>query len=157
MNIDFNRFTEMASKSVQEAQNEARRRNNQQVDGWHLLHALITQEHGTVPAILEKMNVQPSAAQLAVDRQLERLPSVQGSAAAGQMYITQLVQDTFNRAEEIAGQLKDEFISVEHLSLGLMKAGGGPDYQRFFQCFDLTEKNFLEAMREVRGNQRVTS
>jgi len=103
------------------------------------------------------MNVQPSAVQLAVDRQLERLPSVQGSAAAGQMYITQLVQDTFNRAEEIAGQLKDEFISVEHLFLGLMKAGGGPDYQRFFQSFDLNEKNFLEAMREVRGNQRVTS
>jgi ATP-dependent Clp protease ATP-binding subunit ClpB len=113
MNIDFNRFTEMASRGVQEAQNEARRRNNQQVDGWHLLHALITQEHGTVPAILEKMNVQPSAVQLAVDRQLERLPSVQGSAASGQMYITQLVQDTFN--------------------------------------------HFLEAMREVRGNQRVTS
>jgi ATP-dependent Clp protease ATP-binding subunit ClpB len=157
MNIDFNKFTEMASRSVQEAQNDARRRNHQQVDGWHLLHALITQERGTVPAILEKMNVQPSAVQLAVDRQLERLPSVQGNTAAGQMYITQLVQDTFNRAEEIAGQLKDEFISVEHLFLGLMKAGGGPDYQRFFQSFNLDEKNVLEAMREVRGNQRVTS
>jgi ATP-dependent Clp protease ATP-binding subunit ClpB len=157
MNIDFNRFTEMASQSVQEAQNEARRRNHQQVDGWHLLHAMTNQERGIVPAILEKMNVQLSAVQLAVDRQLESLSAVKGSAVAGQMYITHLVQDTFNRAEEIASQLKDEFVSVEHLFLGFMKAGGGADYERFFQSFNLNEKNFLEAMRQVRGNQRVTS
>ena len=157
MNIDFNKFTEMASRGVQEAQNEARRRNHQQVEGWHLLHALLTQEKGIVPAILEKMKVQPSAVQLAVERQLDRLPSVQGRAAAGQIYITQLVQDTFNRAEEIAGQLKDEFISVEHVFLGLMKAGGGPDYQRFFQSFNLEEKAVLDALRQVRGNQWVTT
>jgi len=157
MNIDFNRFTEMASRSVQEAQNEARRRNHQQVDGWHLLHALTNQERGIVPAILEKMEITPSAVQLAVDRQLEKMPAVKGSAAAGQMYITQLVQDVFNRAEEIAGQLKDEFISVEHLFLSLMKVGAGPDYQRFFESFNLEEKSVLEAMRQIRGNQRVTS
>jgi len=157
MNIDFNKFTEMASRSVQEAQNEARRRDNQQVDGWHLLHALVTQDKGIVPAILEKMNVQPSAVELAIGRQLDRLPTVKGSAAAGQMYVTQMVQDSFNKAEEIAGQLKDEFISVEHIFLGLMQAGGNSDYDQFFQSFNLNEGSFLEAMRQVRGNQRVTS
>jgi ATP-dependent Clp protease ATP-binding subunit ClpB len=157
MSIDFNRFTENAARAVQEAQAEARRRQHQQVDTWHLLHALVAQEGGIVPAVLEKLNLQTSAVLLALDRQLSRLPAVSGPAAAGQIYITAPVQEAFTQAEEAARQLRDDFLSTEHLWLGVMRARPTAELQRFFQSFHLDEKTFLEALRAVRGNQRVTN
>jgi ATP-dependent Clp protease ATP-binding subunit ClpB len=157
MNIDFNKFTENAARAFQEAQAEARRRSHQQVDAWHLLHALVVQENGIVPAVLDKMGIQPSAVALSLDRELGKLPTVSGPAAAGQIYITQAVQDAVTGAESAAGQLRDDFISVEHLFLGVLRAKPTPALRRFFESFSVEEHKFLEALRAVRGNQRVTS
>jgi ATP-dependent Clp protease ATP-binding subunit ClpB len=155
--IDFNRFTEKAAAAFQAAQSEARRRNQQQVDLWHLLHALVVQEDGIVPAVLDKMKVQPSALQLALERQLDRLPTVAGASAAGQMYITQATNDSVTEAESAAKQLRDDYLSTEHLFLGALRARSTPELKRFFESFELTEPRFLDALRSIRGNQRVTS
>ncbi|WP_345786125.1 ATP-dependent chaperone ClpB [Rubellicoccus peritrichatus] len=154
--MDFNQFTEKAREAVTEAQAEARRHNHQQIDGWHLLSALINQEGGIVPSLLEKLEITPNAARLSLERELDKLPSVQGSAAANQVYITQTLQDAINDAEAAAKKLKDDYISVEHLFIGLVKTKDTA-LAKFFQSFGLDETKVLSALKQVRGNQRVTS
>ena len=156
MNIDLNQFTEKACEAVIESQNEARRRSHQQIDGLHLLWALINQEDGIVPSLLSKLGITPHAAKLAVDRELDRLPGVSGSTSANQVFITQAFQDTLNSAEKSAKNLNDEYISVEHLLLGLAKSKDQKVHQ-FFKCFELDEAKLLNILKDIRGNQRVTS
>ncbi len=157
MNIDLNRFTEMARAAVIGAQGEARSRNHQQVDGWHLLAALVTQERGLVPAILRKLEISDAAVSLALQRELERLPSVTGSVDASRLYITETVNDVLTRAEAVAKRLKDAFISAEHLFLGLAETEKDAKLRQFFKSFELTPDRILEAMKSIRGGQRVTS
>ena len=120
--MDLNQFTQKAREGFMEAQAEARRRHHQQIDVWHLLFSLLNQHDGIVPAILEKLNVTPGAVTLAVGRELDRLPAVTGSVDATNIYITQALQDAINKAEAAAKRLKDEYISVEHLFLGLLES-----------------------------------
>lgn len=157
MNIDLNRFTEMARQAVMEAQDEARRRGNQQIDTWHLMHGLLKNEHATVPALFEKIGIQPSVIELALARELERLPSVSGSVDASRVYVTQGLQDALNQAEAAAKDLKDEYISVEHLLLGLIASKKEAEWVRFVKSFDLSKDKVLKALKSVRGSQRVTS
>jgi len=157
MNLDLNKFTEKAREAVMEAQAEARRRSHQQVDNWHLLAALLHQESGLVPALLQKLDVSPNAVEVALERELGKLPSVSGPAAAGQIYITQHFQDAITKAEAAAKRLKDEYISVEHLFLGLVEAPGSAEFGKFLKSFGLAKDKILEALKSVRGNQRVTS
>ncbi|MBC2593627.1 ATP-dependent chaperone ClpB [Ruficoccus amylovorans] len=154
--MDLNQFTQKAREGFMEAQAEARRRHHQQVDTWHLLYALINQQEGIVPAILQKLNVTPSAVALAVGRELDRLPAVTGSVDASNIYITQALQDAVTKAEAAAKRLKDEYISVEHLFLGLLESSES-GLKKLFSSFGLTADKALAAMQQVRGNQRVTS
>ncbi|MBK1857907.1 ATP-dependent chaperone ClpB [Cerasicoccus arenae] len=154
--MDFNRFTEKAREAVMSAQNEARRRNHQQIDGWHLLRALLEQEGGIVPSVLNKLDITPNAVRLANERELGRLPSVTGHIDASNVYITSALQDVFSHAEDEAKKLKDEYISVEHLLLGLVSSKDDK-LRKFFDSFQLNKKCVLEALKQVRGNQRVTS
>lgn len=157
MNINPQRFTEKAQGVLTECQEEARRRSHQQVDVWHLLHALVQQDGGIVPAILKKLDITPSAMALAAGRQLERLPQVRGSIEADRVYITEAFQHALTSAESISKRLKDEYIAVEHLFLALLESGKSAELKKFFQTFELSYDRVLEAMKSIRGNQRVTS
>lgn len=157
MNTDLNRFTEKAREAMLEAQAEARRRNNQQVDGWHLLFALVTQDKGIVPALLEKMGIQVSAVELALERELEKLPAVTGSVDTSRIYITQVVQDAITKAESRAKSMGDEYISVEHLFIGLVESDKKSPLGEFFRSFGIDVERVMAALKEIRGNQRVTS
>ncbi len=157
MNTDLNKFTEKAREALMEAQAEARRRNNQQVDGWHLLFALINQQKGIVPALLEKMGIQLSAVELALNRELDKLPAVTGSVDASRIYITQSVQDAITRAEARAKAMGDEYISVEHLFIGLLEVDRKSPMGEFFRSFGIDADRVMKALKEVRGSQRVTS
>jgi ATP-dependent Clp protease ATP-binding subunit ClpB len=154
--MDLNQFTQKAREGFMEAQAEARRRHHQQIDVWHLLFSLLNQHDGIVPAILEKLNITPSAVTLAVGRELDRLPAVTGSVDANNIYITQALQDAINKAEAAAKRLKDEYISVEHLFLGLLESSDS-GLKKLFNSFGLSADKALAAMQQVRGNQRVTS
>src|SRR5215467_12090624 len=116
--MDFAKLTQMSRQAVTEAQNIARRQNHNEVDTWHLLAALLAQENGIVPGLLDKLSITPNAVQLAVERELERLPKVTGSVDTSRIYVTQAVNETLTRAEAEADKLKDEYVSVEHLLLG---------------------------------------
>ena len=157
MNLDPERMTEKAREALLSAQAESRRRGHPQVDGWHLLHGLLHQEGGLVPALLGRLEVGTSAVSLALDRELGRVPSVRGDVDASRLYITQAVQDVLNRAEAAAQRLRDSFVSTEHLFLGLVQSEPGSALGRFLSSFALSEDKVLRALQGLRGNQRVTS
>ena len=155
--MDPNRLTVMSRQVVAEAQNQARRRSNNEVDTWHLLAALLGQEGGIVPALVEKLGLTVSALQLAVERELDRLPKVSGSVDVSKIYVTQAVNEVLTRAEEAAAKLKDEYVSTEHLLLGLVDVARPEGLKKYFKSFGLDRAKVLKALAEIRGNQRVTS
>jgi ATP-dependent Clp protease ATP-binding subunit ClpB len=156
MNIDFNTFTEKSALAVQEAQQLARQNNQQEIDVWHLLAALVKQEAGIVPSILERISVQPSAILLAAEREISRLPQVTGTVNASQIYISSALNEVFTAADAAKKSLQDEFVSAEHLFLGLTRAKH-KKLGDFMSQFGLSHNKVLSAVKEVRGNQRVTS
>jgi ATP-dependent Clp protease ATP-binding subunit ClpB len=87
MNANFKKYTEKSREAIVEAQNLSQKRRHSQVESWHLLHALVNQEHGIVPAVLNKMNQGANAVAVALDRELEKLPSVSGSMNASGVYM----------------------------------------------------------------------
>jgi ATP-dependent Clp protease ATP-binding subunit ClpB len=155
--MDFAKLTQMSREAVTEAQNIARRHSNNEVDTWHLLAALLAQENGIVPGLLDKMSIAPSAAQLAVERELERLPKVSGAVDTSKIYVTQAVNEVLTRAETEAEKLKDEYVSVEHLFLGLLEVGKPDALKKLFKSFGLDRSKVLASLKQVRGSQRVTS
>ncbi len=155
--MDFAKLTQMSRQAVTEAQAIARRHANNEVDTWHLLAALLAQENGIVPGLLEKLNLGPGAMQLAVERELERLPKVSGAVDTSKIYVTQAVNEVLTRAEEEAGKLKDEYVSVEHLLLGLLDVAKPDALKKLFRSFELDRTKVLKALKEMRGAQRVTT
>ena len=155
--MDFAKLTQMSRSAVTEAQAVARRKSHAEVDSWHLLSALLAQEGGIVPGLLEKLSLSAAAAQLAVERELDRLPKVSGAVDASKVYVTQAVNEALTRAEAEATKLKDEFVSVEHLLLGLIDVAKPDGLRRFLRSFDLDRAKVLAALKEMRGAQRVTT
>ncbi len=155
--MDFAKLTQMSRQAVTDAQNIARRHANNEVDTWHLLSALLAQEEGIVPGLLEKLNITASAVQLAVEREVERLPKVSGAVDTSKIYVTQAVNESLTQAEQEAEKLKDEYISVEHLFLGLLDVGKPDALKTLFKSFGLDRSKVLAALKDMRGAQRVTT
>src|SRR5690606_10551630 len=150
-------LTQMSRTAVTEAQSEARRRGNNEVDTWHLLHALLAQENGIVPALIDKLGLTTSALLLAAERELEKLPKVSGSVDTSKIFVTQAVNDALTRAESEAKKLKDEYVSTEHLFLGLVEVAKPASFAAYLKSFDLTRDRVFKALKELRGTQRVTT
>jgi ATP-dependent Clp protease ATP-binding subunit ClpB len=155
--MDPAKLTVMSRQAITDAQNLARRLQHNEVDTWHVLSALLTQENGIVPGLLEKMNIGASAVQLAVERELERLPKVSGSVDTSKIYVTQAVNEALTRGEDEAKALKDEFVSVEHLLLGLVEVAKPDALKKLFRSFGLDRAKILAALKDLRGAQRVTT
>ncbi|HYL06103.1 MAG TPA: ATP-dependent chaperone ClpB [Thermoanaerobaculia bacterium] len=156
--MDINRLTQKSQEAFQSAQGLALRHGHQEVDSDHLLAALLEQQEGLVPRLLARMEVPVEALRQEVERELARRPSVSGPGAeAGKIYVTQRLQQTFQRAEDEAKRLRDEYVSVEHLLLALIEEGPGSPAGRVLARHNVTRDAFLAALTAVRGNQRVTS
>jgi ATP-dependent Clp protease ATP-binding subunit ClpB len=155
MNANFKKYTEKSREAIVEAQQLCQQRRNPQVESWHLLHALATQEHGIVPAILDKLNQGSNAVALAVERELDRLPTVSGSMAVSGNYMAAYLQQVLQAAEQATAELKDEFTSTEHLLIGLVSVGEPAAIKGFFKNFGIDKPSLLKALATVRGNQRV--
>ncbi len=151
------KMTVMSRQAVQEAQNEARRLSHNEVDTWHLLVALLNQEGGIVPSLVEKLGLTTSAMHLAANRELERLPKVSGAVDVSKIYVTQALNEVLTHAEAEAEKLKDEFLSVEHLFLALIQVGKPAGLKKYFDSFALDRTKVLKELQAMRGNQRVTS
>jgi ATP-dependent Clp protease ATP-binding subunit ClpB len=155
--MDLNKFTEQATAALAAAQEQAARLSNQAVEADHLFYALITQENGLIPRLLERLKVSLDLALSRAQAALDKIPKVTGAGAHGQPGLTQRLQQLILRAQDEAKKLKDEYVSVEHLMLAMFDEKRGTDVARILQDLGVTRDAFLGAMQEVRGNQRVTS
>ncbi|MBI5519446.1 MAG: ATP-dependent chaperone ClpB [Desulfovibrio sp.] len=156
--MDPNRLTQKSQAALSDAQNLAISRGHQQVDTLHLLHALAAQDGGLVPQIIGKCGLDAKAYVQAAEGELSRLPSVSGPGAQpGQVHVTQAASAALVRADEAAKRMQDEFVSVEHIFLALLDEPPSSPAGRVNRQFGLTRDKFLQALTEVRGNQRVTS
>ncbi len=155
--MDMNKLTQMSRQAITDAQAEARRRGHHEVDTGHLLHALLAQEQGIVPALVEKLDLTVSALQLANQRELDRLPSVSGSVDSSKVLVTQALNAVLTQAEKEAKQLQDEFISTEHLFMGIVEVGKPEAMGKLVKSFGLDRARVLKALQSLRGAQRVTT
>jgi ATP-dependent Clp protease ATP-binding subunit ClpB len=156
--MDLNQLTERSQAALKEAQNLATRSQHQAVDVEHLLMALLEQPNGLVPRLCEKAGVAPDLLKARIGEELARVPSVSGTDTTGQgLYVTQRLNRLFVRAQDEAGKLKDDYVSVEHLVLALFEEPPSSGVGRVFKALGLRREAFLQALTEVRGNQRVTN
>ncbi|MCS6849924.1 MAG: ATP-dependent chaperone ClpB [Gemmataceae bacterium] len=155
--MDIQRFTEKAQEALHAAQRLATRFGNPQLDIEHLLLALLDQDGGLAPAILQKADLPVEAIKLRVQREIERLPKVSGSApGADQIYVSgRLNRLLADQAEQEAKRFKDDYISVEHLLLAMTDDTGATG--RIFKEFGITRDRLMRALQEVRGHQRVNT
>ncbi|MCX7731644.1 MAG: ATP-dependent chaperone ClpB [candidate division WOR-3 bacterium] len=150
MNID--KFTEKAQGALFEAQSLAQRLGHQELDAEHILLSLVTQDEGLVPQILEKLGARPEHIRQHAETALRDRPRVSGT---GQVYLSSRAQQVLATAEEEARRFRDDFISTEHLLLGLLALRDGA-VARIFQTFGIEKNRVLAVLRELRGTQRVT-
>lgn len=152
------KFTQKSQEAIQMAQQTALRYSHQNVDAPHLLLSLLEQEDGLVPRILEKTGVNSASVKTDVGNLLDRLPRVSGQAVeAGKIYVSQEFQTLLVKAGDQAKRLKDEYISVEHLLLAMLEGGKRSETAELLRKSGLDTASVLNALKSVRGNQRVTS
>jgi ATP-dependent Clp protease ATP-binding subunit ClpB len=156
--MDMNRLTQKSQEALHDAQTKALRFGHTEVDGEHLLLALLDQSEGLVPRLVVAVGQDPDALRADLESQLSRRAKVSGPGAApGQVFVTQRLSRVLDAAEREAGRLKDEYVSVEHLLLALADEGSTTAAGRLLKEHGITREAFLSALTRVRGNQRVTS
>ena len=156
--MDLNKFTEKSQAALMEAQAIATRNHHQAVDVEHLAMALLEQEDGLVPRLFEKAGVSPDLLRERVQEALDHIPRVSGDTMTGQgLYLTQRLNKLLVTAQDEAKKLKDEYVSVEHLVLAMFDEPATTGIGKIFKTLNIRRENFLKALTEVRGNQRVTS
>ena len=137
-----------------DCQNIAISEGHQMLDGEHLHLALMMQKDGLIPKLIKFMNIDPTSIIVDLEEEMEKLPKVSG--AADNMYSSRRLSQILMKAEKIADDFKDEYVSVEHLYLALLEERGTPS-SKIFSKFGIDKNKFLDALSKVRGNQRVTS
>jgi ATP-dependent Clp protease ATP-binding subunit ClpB len=156
--MDFNRLTQKSQEAFAEAQNKAVTLGHVEVDGEHLLWALLDQPEGLVPRLLKRMDLQPETLLKAVAEELDRRPHVSGPGAEpGKIFVSQRLSRLLVSAENEAKRLKDEYVSVEHLFMALLAEGDKTLSGKLLKQVGIDRERFLTTLTEVRGNQRVTS
>ncbi len=156
--MDPNKWTKKTQEALAAAQEEALRRGQVEADGEHLLLALLEQQEGLIPRLLEKMNVNLSLVVKAAKEEAGRKPRVSGPGVTpGQIYVSQRLSRLLAEGAERARAMGDDYLSVEHLFLGLIGEGRKTASGRLLADSGITEESFLAALESVRGNRRVTS
>ena len=156
--MDLNQCTQKTQEAIQQAQNIAITRGQQQVDSEHLLLALCEQTDGLVPRLLDKLKRPADVVITELNRELDKRPSVSGSGIEpGKIYLTPALNELLVAAEAHAKKLQDDYVSVEHLVLAILDHPNKTPAGKILSTLGITKDSFLKALTEVRGNQRVTS
>ncbi|MBN2179379.1 MAG: ATP-dependent chaperone ClpB [Deltaproteobacteria bacterium] len=150
----FDKFTLKLQEAFGEAETLAGNYGHQGIDVEHLLLALLRQSEGVVPEILKKLGVQPGIIEKEIEKALQGLPSVSGGGSA-QRYVTSRLKGVMDTAFAEASRLTDEYVSVEHVLLGILGEKAGSTKQ-ILQSQGVTKDNILRVLAEIRGNQRIT-
>ena len=150
--MNISKFTQKSIEAVNSLEKLAYEYGNQEIEQEHLLYALLKQEDSLILKMIEKMEIDKTYFTDAVESALERRTKVSG----GQVYIGQYLNKVLVQAEDEAKAMGDEYVSVEHLFLSMIK-NPNPEIKKLFQEFGITRERFLQALSTVRGNQRVTT
>ena len=150
--MNISKFTQKSIEAVNSLEKLAYEYGNQEIEQEHLLYALLKQEDSLILKMIEKMEIDKTYFTDAVESALERRTKVSG----GQVYIGQYLNKVLVQAEDEAKAMGDEYVSVEHLFLSMIK-NSSPEIKKLFQEFGITRERFLQALSTVRGNQRVTT
>ena len=157
MNIDPEKFTELGISAIKEMSEVAKRNGQQEVEVWHLLSALMSQENGIVPALLEDMGVGTAPVQLGLQRELKNLPKIAGNVNTARSYASAALTEAVEKGQSVSAEMQDDYISTEHLLLGLALVGKPATFKQFLKNFELTEKKIRDTLHNLRGGQKVTS
>lgn len=152
--MNLEKYTQNAQGAIMDCQNIAIEEGHQQLDGEHLHLALVMQQDGLIPKLLKFMEINVGAVIGDLEEEMEKLPKVTGGA--DNMYSSRRLSQILMKAEKIAEDFKDEYVSVEHMYLALLEEKGTPS-SKIFKKYGISKNKFLEALEKVRGNQRVTS
>jgi ATP-dependent Clp protease ATP-binding subunit ClpB len=156
--VDLNRLTQRSQEALQDAQRRALELGHTEVDGEHLLLALLDQEGGIVSPLLAQAGADPGMVRGELEAELSRRARVTGPAAGpGQVMITRRLARVLDAAEREASRLKDDYVSVEHLLLAIAEEGSATAAGQILARNGITRESLLGALTRVRGNQRVTS
>ncbi|HEV2087663.1 MAG TPA: ATP-dependent chaperone ClpB [Cryptosporangiaceae bacterium] len=156
--MDLNRLTQKSQEVLHDSQTKALRFGHTEVDGEHLLLALLDQPDGLAPRLLGEAGADPDRLRTELEAELRRRPKVSGPGTTpGQVFVTQRLSRLLDAADREAKRLKDEYVSVEHLLVALIEEGSETAAGRLLHGHGLTRDRFLQALTAVRGNQRVTS
>ncbi len=150
----MDKFTVKSQEAIQNAQRLAERKGHQQIDVEHLMWVLLDDSEGVSSHILKRLEINTEALKKDVEEIIDRMPKVVGATPIGQIYISPRLKNVFEIAEKEAGHLKDEYVSVEHLLLGILSEGGPSS--DLLKRYGADTTKILTAMREIRGTQRVT-
>jgi len=150
----MDKFTTKSQEAIQEAQRLAERKGNQQLDAEHLLWALLEDDNGVAVQILKRLGINAKALQKDVDEAVDKFPKVVGATPLGQIYLSPRLKEVFENAHKNAEHLQDEYVSVEHLLVALLSAGGA--CSEILKRYGASADKVLSSMREIRGAQRVT-
>ena len=154
--MNVQKLTEKSLEAIRSANELAAEYNHNAIEQLHLMHALVSQNGGLIPELLKKMGKDTESIKQAVTAKMKELPSVTGSGRNPEsVYVSREADSALSEAEKQAGRMKDEYVSVEHLMLGLLETADR-SLKEIFKTFNITKNDFLKALMEVRGNQRVT-
>ncbi|WP_099345999.1 ATP-dependent chaperone ClpB [Clostridium tertium] len=154
MNID--KMTLRVQEALNNASLVAVKYNHQQVELIHLFSALVEQEDGLIPNILTKMGIRVKSLDEDVNKVLDNKPKVLGEGAnSSGVYATRQIEEVLVKAEDIAKKFEDSYISVEHLMLAIIEVDKNGEVKKLLDKYNINKKNFMEVLKEVRGNQRV--
>ncbi len=151
--MNINKFTQKSVEAINNCQKLAMDRGNQQIEQVHLLYSLMTVEDSLIEKLLTKMGVPKEDFLRDLEAELDKLPKVSG---AGQQYFSQGANRAVMNAEDHAKSMGDEYVSVEHIFLSILKEAD-PAVKELFRRWNITKEGFLKVLSEVRGNQRVVS
>ncbi|MEK4292137.1 ATP-dependent chaperone ClpB [Paenibacillus sp. NPDC058367] len=158
--MDFNKLTQKLQEAVAAAQSLASESGHQEIDNLHLLKALLQQQEGLLPRLLQKMNVPVAELLRSTDELLQRKPSISGSGASTvRRYASQSLIHLLEQAEKEAAKMQDEFVSVEHAVLAMVSDSSrdNRELRDLFVSRGLTREKLMSILAEIRGHQRVTS
>src|SRR3989344_1157950 len=152
----LDKFTQKAQEAIAASQGLAAEKNQQQVDSLHLLLALVTQENGIIPSLLQKLGVDPDTVEKNLNQRMMYLPQISVVfSGMGQVYITQNLNEVLNQSIKEAKKLKDEFISTEHLLLAVFEKGQSA--KQALESLGIGREKVLTALKDIRGGATVTS
>ena len=154
--MNAEKLSQKSMDAVRKAQSIAVMHSNQIIEPIHLLAGLLKQENGLIPQLLRKMNIDADIFESETDKKLDSLPKVTGSGRSSNIGISSESDRVLTSAEKIASDMKDEFISVEHIMLALIDSKD-KDVSQLCKTFNISRENFLSALMSVRGNTRVTT